>query len=100
MKVSLNGYKYHYSTNPLTGGKIKEKLEGVNDMRKDMLDKTTKTVESVVKIGLEIARSSDPFSAAVAVGGKAGIGAALSRISASQCAGLVGVIVSSITPQV
>ena len=100
MKVSLNGYKYHYSTNPLTGGKIKEKLEGVNDMRKDMLDKTTKTVESVVKIGLEIERSSDPFSAAVAVGGKAGIGAALSRFSASQCAGLVGVIVSSITPQV
>ena len=70
------------------------------DIRKDKLDQTTKTVESVIKIGLEIARSSDPFSAAVAAGGKAGIGGALSRFSASQCAGLVGVIVSSITPQV
>ena len=53
-----------------------------------------------MKYGIEIANSSDPLSAAIAVGGKTGVGSALSRFSASQCAGLVGVIVSSITPQV
>ena len=60
----------------------------------------TKTFESVVKYGLEIAASSDPLAAAIAVGGKTGVGALISKFTASQCAGLVGVIVSSVTPQV
>ena len=53
-----------------------------------------------MKYGSEIANSCDPLAAAIAVGGKSGIGVSLSRFSASQCAGLIGVIVTSITPQV
>ena len=49
---------------------------------------------------MEVATSCDPLGAAIAIGGKVGVGVSLSRFSASQCAGLVGVIVSSITPQV
>ena len=49
---------------------------------------------------MEVATSRDPLAAAIAIGGKVGVGVSLSRFSASQCAGLVGVIVSSITPQV
>ena len=61
---------------------------------------STKAAESIIKYGSEIARASDPLAAAIALGGKAGVGVCLSRFTASQCAGLVGVIVSSITPQV
>ena len=53
-----------------------------------------------MKYGVEIANSCDPLTAAISAGGKTGVGVALSKFSASQCAGLVGVIVSSITPQV
>jgi hypothetical protein len=49
---------------------------------------------------VEVATSCDPLAAAIAIGGKVGVGVSLSRFSASQCAGIVGVIVSSITPQV
>ena len=75
-------------------------MDALNHVKKDLLCKTTKVTETAIKIGAEFANSSDPFSAAVAVGGKTGAGASLSRFSASQCAGLVGVIVASFTPQV
>ena len=47
-----------------------------------------------------MATSHDPLGAAIEVGGKTGVGVSLSRFSASQCAGLIGVMVTSITPQV
>ena len=56
--------------------------------------------ESIVKYGAEVATACDPLEAAITLGGKVGVGLSLSRFSVSQCAGLVGVIVSSITPQV
>ena len=56
--------------------------------------------ESIVKYGAEVATACDPLEAAITLGGKVGVGLSLSRFSASQCAGLVGVIVSSIMPQV
>ena len=59
-----------------------------------------KAAELAVKYGVEVASSCDPLAAAIAVGGKSGVGVSLSRFTASQCAGLVGVIVTSITPQV
>ena len=61
---------------------------------------TCKATESAIKYGAEIATACDPVAAAIALGGKIGVGASLSKFSASQCAGLIGVIVSSITPQV
>ena len=47
-----------------------------------------------------MATSHDPLGAAIEVGGKTGVGVSLSRFSASQCAGLIGVMVTSIAPQV
>ena len=61
---------------------------------------TCKATESAIKYGAEVATACDPVAAAIALGGKIGVGASLSKFSASQCAGLIGVIVSSITPQV
>ena len=60
----------------------------------------SKAAESVFKFGADVASAIDPLEAAVTVAGKAGVGLSLSRFSASQCAGIVGVIVSSICPQV
>jgi hypothetical protein len=68
--------------------------------RKGLLEYSSKLAEYAVKYGAEVANSSDPLAAASAVGGKNGVGVSLSRFSASQCAGLIGVIVTSITPQV
>jgi hypothetical protein len=67
---------------------------------KGLLEYSSKLAECAVKYGAEVANSSDPLEAAIAVGGKTGVGVSLSRFSASQCAGLIGVIVSSISPQV
>lgn len=69
-------------------------------MKKHILGMTTKASEAVIKYGAEVATACDPLAAAIALGGKVGVGVSLSRFSASQCAGLIGVIVSSITPQV
>ena len=80
--------------------KTKKRIDVLNNVKRDLLCKTTKVAETAIKIGAEFANSCDPFAAAVAVGGKTGAGASLSRFSASQCAGLVGVIVASFTPQV
>ena len=68
--------------------------------KQDLTGRVTKAAEYAIKYGVEIASSCDPLAAAIAKGGKAGVGVSLSRFSASQCAGLVGVIVTSITPQV
>ena len=83
-----------------TAFKTKKRMDVLNNVKRDLLCKTTKVAETAIKIGAEFSNSCDPFAAAVAVGGKTGAGASLSRFSASQCAGLVGVIVASFTPQV
>ena len=75
-------------------------MDVLKDVKRDLLCKATKVAETAIKYGAEFANSCDPLSAAVAVGGKSGAGASISRFSASQCAGLVGVIVASFTPQV
>ena len=59
-----------------------------------------KVMESAIKYGAEVATACDPLAAAIALGGKLGVGASLSKFSASQFAGLIGVIVCSINPQV
>ena len=64
------------------------------------MSKARGTSESVIKYGEEIATACDPLAAAIAIGGKIGVGLSLSRFSASQCAGIVGLIISSINPQV
>ena len=68
--------------------------------KKSVVKSVKGVAESVLKYGVEVATSHDPLGAAIAVGGKTGVGVLLSRFSASQCAGLIGVMVTSITPQV
>ena len=70
------------------------------NLKHQMYGLKCKVMESAIKYGAEIATASDPLAAAIAIGGKIGVGASLSKFSASQCAGLIGVIVSSINPQV
>ena len=79
---------------------MKKKAETVIGASVPIMNLSSKAVESVFKFGAEIASALDPLEAAVSVAGKAGVGLSLSRFSASQCAGIVGVIASSICPQV
>ena len=74
--------------------------EELKEQKKKCVNSVRSIAESVIKYGVEVATSHDPLSAAIEVGGKTGVGVSLSRFSASQCAGLIGVMVTSITPQV
>ena len=78
------------------GGKMQKDV----NLKNHMYGLKYKVMESAIKYGAEIATACDPLAAAIALGGKIGVGASLSKFSASQCAGLIGVIVSSINPQV
>ena len=69
-------------------------------MKKEMSSKTKMKSEAFIKYGQEIASSPDPLATAIEIGGRSGVGLALSRFSASQCAGIVGLMISSINPQV
>jgi hypothetical protein len=82
------------------GENLKNNRDTLKGMNKHIVGIATKASESVIKYGAEVATACDPLAAAIALGGKVGVGVSLSRFSESQCAGLVGVIVSSITPQV
>ena len=84
----------------IEGKTCETNIQKLNEGKKHILGAAKKASEAALKYGLEVARSGDPLAAAIAIGGKVGVGVSLSRFSASQCAGLVGVIVSSITPQV
>lgn len=66
------------------------------DMRKDLLNKATKVAGNAIKL----ANSSDPLTASLSALGNTTLTSALSLFSASQCAGLLGVIVASFTPTV
>ena len=65
-------------------------------MRKDLLNKATKVAGNAIKL----ANSSDPLTASLSALGNTTLTSALSLFSASQCAGLLGVIVASFTPTV
>jgi hypothetical protein len=90
--------KQYFLLNP--GENLQRNVENVRGIRNQVSGIALKTVETVIKYGAEVATACDPVAAAIDVGGKKGVGVSLSRFSASQCAGIVGVIVSSITPQV
>lgn len=56
-------------------------------------------MQLAIKHGAAIARSEDPLTTALQIIGKAGISEALSSFTGSQCAGLLGVVVTSLAPQ-
>ena len=72
----------------------------MKDKKRDISGVAKEVSVSVLKYGQEIATSCDPLAAAITLGGKVGVGLAISKFSAGQCAGLIGLIISTITPQV
>ncbi len=56
--------------------------------------------EFAVRSGSEIFSSEDPFNTAVEVVGKKMIGNSLSKMLTSQCSGVSGLAVSSVSPNV
>ena len=64
-------------------------------------DVTSKLFEFSLKTGAELMQSPDDiFQAAINIFGKTVVGNSLSKLSATQCAGLIGVVVTSLAPQV
>ena len=64
-------------------------------------DVTSKLFEFSLKTGAELMQSPDDiFQAAIKIFGKTVVGNSLSKLSATQCAGLIGVVVSTLAPQV
>ena len=52
------------------------------NFKNQMFGFASNVAESTVKYGAEVASASDPLAAAIALGGKIGVGASLSRFSA------------------
>ena len=79
---------------------MKERKAQLIQSKKGLVECASKVAQTAIKYGVEVAKSCDPLAAAIALGGRSGVGVSLSHFSASQCAGIVGIIVTSITPQV
>ena len=66
-----------------------------------MADVSSKLFEFSLKTGTDFLKSHDDiFEAAISIFGKSVVGSSLSRLSTFQCAGLVGLVVSTVAPQV
>ena len=63
-------------------------------------DTALKAFETTWKKGSEVFGSCEPFDAALQIFGKSFLGTSLSKVSATQCSGLIGLLVSSISPEV
>ena len=100
MKVKKPFFLIQKTDYNIEGKTCETNVQKLNEGKKYILGAAKNASEAAIKYGVEVATSCDPLAAAIAIGGKVGVGVSLSRFSASQCAGLVGVIVSSITPQV
>ena len=57
-------------------------------------------LEDAWKYGSEMLVESDPFTAAINIFSKSAVGNLLSKLSTTQCAGLMGLVVSTFAPQV
>ena len=63
-------------------------------------DAALKAFESTWKKGSELFGSCEPFDAALQIFGKSVLGSSFSKISATQCSGLIGMFVTTISPEV
>ena len=64
------------------------------------LDEIKSALPNMFKNGAEILTSADSFEATVKILGRTVVGNVLSEISLIQCSGLVGVILSTVAPEV
>lgn len=60
----------------------------------------TTYLENAWKYGCELIGEPDPFSAAINIFSRSAVGNVLSKLSTSQCAGLMGLFISTVAPQV
>ena len=64
------------------------------------LHEVKSALPNIFKNGAEILTSADSFEATVKILGRTVVGNVLSEISLTQCSGLVGVILSTVAPEV
>ena len=64
------------------------------------LEKVKKALPNIIRNGAEIITSADSFASSIKILGRTVVGNALSEISLTQCSGLVGLILSTVAPEV
>ena len=64
------------------------------------LEKVKKALPNIIRNGAEIISSADSFASTIKILGRTVVGNALSEMSLTQCSGLVGVILSTVAPEV
>ena len=64
------------------------------------IEKVKKALPNIIKNGAELITSADSFESAIKILGRTVVGNALSEMSLTQCSGLVGVILSTVAPEV
>ena len=71
------------------------------DVKKEKIsDAALKAFETTWKKGSEVIGSCEPFDAALQIFGKSFLGTSLSKVSATQCSGLIGMLATCISPEV
>ena len=83
----------------MPGQHLKGKICG-QAISRDNVDEIKSCLPNVLKNGAEILTSADSFEATVKILGRTVVGNVLSEISLTQCSGLVGVILSTVAPEV
>ena len=68
--------------------------------KEKMSDAALKSFETTWKKGSEVFGSCEPFDAALQIFGKSFLGTSLSKVSATQCSGLIGMLATCISPEV
>lgn len=64
------------------------------------LEKVKQALPNIIRNGAEIISSADSFASTIKILGRTVVGNALSEISLTQCSGLIGLILSTVAPEV
>ena len=73
----------------------------LGDTKKEKIsDAALKSFETTWKKGSEVFGSCEPFDAALQIFGKTFLGTTFSKVSATHCSGLIGLLVTTISPEV
>ena len=68
-------------------------------MKHDRIKEIDSKFQTSWKTGAEIVKATDPFDGLINICGKIAIGRSLSKFSCSQIAGLMGLFVTTLSPQ-
>ena len=64
------------------------------------LEKVKQALPNIIRNGAEIISSADSFASTIKILGRTVVGNSLSEISLTQCSGLIGLILSTVAPEV